>query len=73
MVAGLGAIAHSAIGLLTDEEAARLRRCDGPDCELLFVATNLRRRWCSPTRCGNRVRGARHYRRHGRAAHAGAE
>jgi predicted RNA-binding Zn ribbon-like protein len=67
MVTGLGAIAGSAIGLLTGEGADRLRRCEGPDCELLFVATNLRRRWCSPTRCGNRVRGARHYRRHGRA------
>lgn len=68
MVAGLGAIARSAIELVSSEDASRLRRCDGPGCELLFVATNLRRRWCSPTRCGNRVRGARHYRRHGRAA-----
>lgn len=42
---------------------ARLRRCEGSGCTLLFVATNLQRRWCAPYLCGNRTRVARHYRR----------
>jgi predicted RNA-binding Zn ribbon-like protein len=63
----LAAIARSAIQLLGAEEGPRLRRCEGPDCVLLFVATNPRRRWCSPSLCGNRVRVARHYDRHLRA------
>ncbi|MDP9487892.1 MAG: CGNR zinc finger domain-containing protein, partial [Actinomycetota bacterium] len=33
-----------------------------PGCLRLFVATNLRRRWCSES-CGNRARVARHYER----------
>jgi predicted RNA-binding Zn ribbon-like protein len=63
MATGLGAVARSAIEVLTGRYRGRLRRCEGPDCELIFLATNVRRRWCSPERCGNRVRAARHYRR----------
>jgi predicted RNA-binding Zn ribbon-like protein len=63
----LAAVARSAVQLLGAAEGPRLRRCAGPDCVLLFVATNPRRRWCSPALCGNRVRVARHYERHLRA------
>lgn len=59
----LAAVAASGIALLGGGDRARLRRCDGPGCVLLFVATNRRRRWCSAAGCGNRVRVARHYRR----------
>ncbi|MEV3921501.1 CGNR zinc finger domain-containing protein [Actinomadura coerulea] len=31
---------------------------------MLFLPAHPRRRWCSAARCGNRVRVARHYRRH---------
>jgi predicted RNA-binding Zn ribbon-like protein len=64
----LAAAAASGIALLGGADRGRLRRCDGPGCVLLFVATNPRRRWCSAAGCGNRVRVARHYRRrHGAA------
>jgi predicted RNA-binding Zn ribbon-like protein len=59
----LAAIARSAIEILGDPRGSRLRRCEAPDCVLLFVATNARRRWCSTTACGNRTRVARHYAR----------
>ncbi len=60
----LAAVAASGIALLAGDDRRRLRRCDGPGCVLLFLATNPRRRWCSANGCGNRVRVARHYRRH---------
>ena len=66
--ASLAAIARSAIEILGDPRGSRLRRCEAPDCVLLFVATNPRRRWCSTAACGNRVRVARHYARTRRAA-----
>jgi predicted RNA-binding Zn ribbon-like protein len=60
----LAAIARSGIELLGGPDRERLRACGGPGCVLLFVADNPRRQWCSPSLCGNRVRVARHYRRH---------
>jgi predicted RNA-binding Zn ribbon-like protein len=60
----LSAAARSAIDLLTGPQAGRLRRCANPDCRVLFVAHDLRRKWCTPNICGNRARVARHYRRH---------
>ncbi|MFC3491645.1 CGNR zinc finger domain-containing protein [Glycomyces rhizosphaerae] len=55
--------AQAAIDLLTDPAVAKLRRCGAEDCVLLFVPAHPRRQWCSPERCGNRVRVARHYER----------
>ncbi|MEU1601426.1 CGNR zinc finger domain-containing protein [Streptomyces sp. NPDC005708] len=40
-----------------------MRPCLAPNCLLFFVKNHARREWCSPA-CGNRVRVARHYRRH---------
>jgi predicted RNA-binding Zn ribbon-like protein len=58
----LGLLAHEAITLLGGPDAARLRRCDHPDCTLTFVQRHRRRRWCHPS-CGHRTRQAGYYRR----------
>jgi predicted RNA-binding Zn ribbon-like protein len=57
-------LAESAAALVTGPDLHRVRVCEAPDCVLLFLAANPRRRWCSAARCGNRTRVARHYRRH---------
>ncbi|GAA2139113.1 CGNR zinc finger domain-containing protein [Glycomyces algeriensis] len=57
------ALAQAAIDLLTDPAVAKLRRCGAEDCVMLFVPAHPRRQWCSPERCGNRVRVARYYER----------
>ena len=59
----LSAVATEAVQLLTGEDQVRLRACYAPGCVLYFVKDHPRREWCS-TACGNRVRAARHYRRH---------
>lgn len=58
----LAGIARSAIALAGGPDRALLRVCPAPGCPLMFIA-RYRRLWCS-TICGNRVRVARHYRRH---------
>lgn len=60
----LHALAMDAVGILTGPDAKRVRTCEHPDCVLQFLARNPRRRWCSPSVCGNRARVARHYARH---------
>lgn len=55
-------LALDALQLLTGPDANRLRQCAHPDCILMFVARDRRRRWCSDV-CGNRARVARHYAR----------
>lgn len=57
--------AHAALELLTGSGIRQVRRCDAPSCVMLFQARNPRRRWCTPTICGNRARVARYHRRHG--------
>ncbi|MEU3186275.1 ABATE domain-containing protein [Streptomyces sp. NPDC006923] len=60
--AALAAIAGEVIGLLADPERLGLVRiCENPDCSMLFLAENKRRKWCVGTICGNRARVARHY------------
>lgn len=61
-VAILGAIARSAIELLSGPDRDRIRACAAPGCGRLFVATRPGRTWCSNA-CGNRARVARHYAR----------
>ncbi|WP_416561724.1 CGNR zinc finger domain-containing protein [Nocardia testacea] len=58
------ALAEAAVELLADPAIARLKQCEADDCVLLFIPAHPRRRWCSPQRCGNRVRVARYYDRH---------
>ena len=60
----LATIADSAVEYLTSDLALATRQCEAPDCEMLFSPTHPRRRWCSPTVCGNRTRVARYYERH---------
>jgi len=57
-------LAGAAVKLAGSDDVAKLRECEAGDCVLLFVPAHPRRRWCSPARCGNRVRVARHYHRH---------
>lgn len=47
-------VVHSAAGLLTSSDAARLRMCAGPDCGWLYVdrSRNGLRRWCEMQTCG---------------------
>ncbi|TQM79889.1 putative RNA-binding Zn ribbon-like protein [Saccharothrix saharensis] len=57
-------LAEAAADLLTDPAVDTLRRCEAEDCVMVFLPAHPRRRWCSPTRCGNRARVARYYQRH---------
>ncbi|MGV9665023.1 CGNR zinc finger domain-containing protein [Nocardia niigatensis] len=57
-------LADAAATLLTDPAIDRLRQCGAEDCVMLFLPAHPRRQWCSPERCGNRVRVARYYQRH---------
>jgi predicted RNA-binding Zn ribbon-like protein len=59
----LALLAQSAIDVLGGSGAGRLRRCEAPGCINYYLKDHPRRAWCSP-KCGNRVRVARHYRRH---------
>ena len=54
--AALSALAGDAIQLLALHDG-RLRRCEGPDCALIFHDESRpgTRRWCDTSRCGNRV------------------
>jgi predicted RNA-binding Zn ribbon-like protein len=57
-------LAHAAAELLSDPAITRVRICEGPHCRLLFLPAHPKRRWCSPSTCGNRARVARHYHKH---------
>ncbi|MEV4252632.1 ABATE domain-containing protein [Spirillospora sp. NPDC049652] len=57
-------LAEAAVELLADPAVTKVRQCEADDCVMLFLPAHPRRRWCSPARCGNRVRVARHYQRH---------
>lgn len=57
-------LAEAAAELLADPAVTTIRQCEADDCVLLFLPAHPRRRWCSASRCGNRARVARHYRRH---------
>lgn len=64
----LGAIARDGLSLLIDHNRVqRLRRCANPECQMIFIAENTKRIWCSSNRCGNRARVARHYQKRRRA------
>ncbi len=58
-------VAQAAADLLCFGELRYLRKCENPDCVLLFYDTtkNHRRRWCSMAACGNRAKAAAFYRR----------
>ncbi|MFD8502059.1 CGNR zinc finger domain-containing protein, partial [Streptomyces sp. NPDC059687] len=62
-------LAHQAVQLFAGPDRDRLRPRLAPNCLLFFVKNHARREWCSPT-CGNRMRVARHHRRHHTPPHA---
>jgi predicted RNA-binding Zn ribbon-like protein len=61
----MSTVARDAIDVFGGPLAARLKRCEGARCSLLFVDTSRpgHRRWCSMDRCGNRAKVAAHHRR----------
>jgi predicted RNA-binding Zn ribbon-like protein len=59
----LAVLAEDAIALVSGERHADLIACGAPGCVRLLLKDHPRREWCS-TRCGDRVRSARYYRRH---------
>jgi predicted RNA-binding Zn ribbon-like protein len=61
----LSTIARETIEVLGGPMAARVKRCEGGNCALLFVDTSRpgNRRWCSMERCGNRAKVSAHRRR----------
>ncbi|WDZ77629.1 ABATE domain-containing protein [Ensifer adhaerens] len=56
-------LAEDAAAMLAGPQRQLIRKCEADDCVMLFVGNNARRRWCSTTRCGNRVRVSRYYQR----------
>ncbi|CAM5289958.1 CGNR zinc finger domain-containing protein [Streptomyces atroolivaceus] len=60
-------LAEAAAEMLSTPAIDRLKECEADDCVMVFLTAHPRRRWCSPTRCGNRTRVARYYRRHNQA------
>jgi len=58
-------MARAAAEFLAQAGPARIRRCEGTNCILLFYDTTKSgtRRWCSMAGCGNRMKAALHYAR----------
>lgn len=54
----LAPVAEAAARLFTGSDRKLVRRCGNPACFLLFLdrTRNARRRWCSMTICGNRMK-----------------
>lgn len=62
----LSPVLLSGIDLLTSDQSARIRQCEGPGCGWLFLDRsrgNSKRRWCSMQDCGNRAKATRHHAR----------
>jgi predicted RNA-binding Zn ribbon-like protein len=61
----LVAVARSAAHVLSADDLRLVRKCQNPECVLVFYDTtkNHARRWCSMAACGNRAKVAAHYRR----------
>ncbi len=65
-------MAIECISFLVSPSRALVRRCDGPDCPMLFVQRHHKRRFCHD-HCAHRARQARYYRnRQVRASHTGS-
>jgi len=59
-------IVRSATDLLTSDQLARVRECEGPGCGWIILDTtrNRSKRWCNMQSCGNRAKVKRFYQRH---------
>lgn len=51
-------IADALVKLVTDDKFVYVRQCEATDCILLFhdLSKSHRRRWCSMSTCGNRMK-----------------
>jgi predicted RNA-binding Zn ribbon-like protein len=58
----ISTVARDAIELFGSDAKAKLRKCQNPNCNLLFVDTSRpgKRLWCSMERCGNLSKIARY-------------
>ncbi|MCL6455012.1 MAG: CGNR zinc finger domain-containing protein [Alicyclobacillus sp.] len=56
-------VAIDILKLIGDGRIERLRKCENPKCQFMFIDTSGRRKWCSMQRCGNRAKVAKHLRR----------
>jgi predicted RNA-binding Zn ribbon-like protein len=67
--APLWPIASSAADLLASDQLHLVRACAAKNCLWLFLDTskNHRRRWCDMTKCGNRAKFRRYYKRQKKA------
>jgi len=67
--AALATVARDAVLLVSSPLLTRVKKCENPDCSLLFLDDSQarRRRWCSMDRCGNLAKVAG-YRSRSRAA-----
>ena len=64
----LAALACAVDDLATDPEAAIIRQCEAPGCNLLFLPRHARRRLCSSWTCPSRVWAAGCHERRGQGA-----
>jgi predicted RNA-binding Zn ribbon-like protein len=58
----LSTIARDAIDLFSGDLQSRIRQCENPNCELMFVDASRpgKRRWCLMKRCGNMAKTSRY-------------
>jgi predicted RNA-binding Zn ribbon-like protein len=63
-------ITRSAVKLLTSDELRRVKQCGRCDWLFLDRSRNQKRRWCSMSACGNRIKMARRYAREKRGTKA---
>jgi predicted RNA-binding Zn ribbon-like protein len=56
----LATVARDAIELVSDPDLDRVHKCAATSCSVLFLDTSRpgKRRWCSMSRCGNRMKKA---------------
>ncbi len=64
--AALWRVVWAAGDLLTSDQLAQVKVCEGDGCGWMFLDTsrNRTRRWCSMADCGNRAKANRYYQRH---------
>jgi predicted RNA-binding Zn ribbon-like protein len=67
--AALSLIARDAIALFSGELRSRIRRCENPNCGLVFVDASRpgQRRWCLMKRCGNMAKTSQYRKKKRRA------
>ena len=58
-------VAYDALQLLASNVLYDLHHCANPECVLLFLDEQGRRKWCSMKLCGNRAKVSRYQSRHG--------